>query len=258
MKIRVALCTVLTLLAVARANADLAEVRKRTQLRVLVADTPLAFFAWPPATPPGLEREILQGFARLHEVRVAFVRMESRAALLSALAGGEGDVAAGGLCALEASDVAYSAEVLPSRYVVVSRRPAQTVLTLDELRQHRLAIARGRGMAEALAAAGATGANVDESLDSAALLPALKAGRISACVLRVEEAIPAQRADPELQLGMYVGGKLSLAFALRKGDEQLRSALSEYVRNVRRSAAWNRLVVSYFGASAADILKASR
>jgi membrane-bound lytic murein transglycosylase MltF len=240
------------------AHADLADVRKRTQLRVLVAEGTPRFFSWKAGTAPGLEREILQGFARLQRVDLAIVPVASRAALLPALIKGEGDVAAGGLCTEDAADVDYSSEVLPSRYVVVSRRPGQSVLTPDELRAHKIGVPKGAAVAEALAAIGVSEGHVDASLDGAGLLAALNAGRVSACVLRVEQAIPAQREDPDLLLGMYIGGKASLAFALKKEDTQLRSALSEYVSNLRRSAAWNRLVLSYFGDAAADILRASR
>jgi membrane-bound lytic murein transglycosylase MltF len=257
MKTRVLLCAAAIALAAARADADLAEIRKRAQLRVLVADSPPQFFSSQPDGPPGLEREILHGFARLHAVDLAILRVSSRAALFAALARGEGDVAAGGLCTADSPGVEYSAEILPSRYVVVSRRPVPSVFTLAELKDQKVGIVKGASVAEALAANGVPEARL-ELFDAGGLLPALKAGKVAVGVMRVEEAIPAQRADADFQLGMYLGSRVSLAFAMRKEDAQLRSALSEYVRNIRRSAAWNRLVLAYFGDAAADIVKATR
>jgi membrane-bound lytic murein transglycosylase MltF len=240
--------------------ADLADVRKRGQLRVLVAEASPQFFGWKPGTRPGLEREILQGFCRLQRIDLAIIPLAGRGALFAALVKGDGDVAAGGLAATSALDgtVEFSAEVLPTRHVVVSRKPARTVLTLEELRALKIGTVKGTAQAEAVAGAGVPDAQIDDTLPPDALLPALKAGKVAACVVGVEQALPAQREDPDLLLGMYLGGHVSVAFGLRKEDVQLRAALNEYIGNLRRSAAWNRLVLSYFGESAADILKAAR
>jgi membrane-bound lytic murein transglycosylase MltF len=259
MKARASVGAVLLLFVAATARAELADVRKRSQLRVLVAESPRQFFGWKPGAAPGLEREVLQGFARLQRVDLAIVPMPSRAAMFGALAKGEGDLAAGALCAFAEGDVEYSAEVLPSRYVVVSRRPAPSVLTLDELRHRKLGLVKGTaGLGDTLDVIAMLEPPTQDWGDAAAVLAALKAGKVGAVVLRVEAAIPAAREDPDLLLGMYLGPRLSLAFATRKDDVQLRATLSEYIRNLRRSPAWNRLVLSYFGDAAADILKASR
>lgn len=242
----------------APARADLADVRKRGKLRVLVAEGMPELFGWKPGARPGLEREILQGFCRLQRIDLAIVPLSAQAALLPALIKGDGDLAAGGLSAGTVDGVLFSSEVLPTRHVVVTRKPGKTVLTLEELRARKVGTVKGTALAEAVAEAGVPDSQVDDSLTRDTLLSALKAGKVSACVLRVEEALPAQRQDAELQLGMYLGGRTSVAFGLRNEDTQLRGALNEYIANMRRSAAWNRLVLSYFGESAADILKAAR
>jgi membrane-bound lytic murein transglycosylase F len=249
------------LLLASHAAADIGEVRKRGQLRVLVAEGAPHLFAWKAGARPGLEREVLQGFCRLLRVDLAIVPVSGPAALLSSLLKGEGDIAASGLSTLvEMGDgIELSAEVLPTRHVVVTRKPAHSVLTLDELRAHdKVGTAKGTALADAVSAAGIPPARVDDTFPADGLLAALKAGKISACIVGLEQALPAQREDPDLLVGMYVGGKVSLAFALRKEDTQLRGALNEYLGNMRRSAAWNRLLLSYFGDAAADILKAAR
>ena len=80
----------------------------------------------------------------------------------------------------------------------------------------------------------------------------------STVVLGIENAISAQRRDPELQLGVFVGPPSSLAYGVRKEDTALLAALSEYVTNLRRTPTWNRLVVKYFGASAPEVLRKAR
>lgn len=246
---------------VSRAEADMAEVLKRGQLRVVVAEGTPQLFAWKSGARPGLEREVLNGFCRLHRVDLAIVPVSSPSAVLPALLKREGDLAAGGLSALADMEqgIELSAEVLPTRHVVVTRKPTRTVLTLDELRAvPKVGTAKGTALADAVSAAGVPDTQVDDSFAPDGLLAALKAGKVAACIVGLEEALPAQRHDPDLLVGMHVGGKVSLAFGTRKEDTQLRGALNEYIRNLRRSPAWNRLVLSYFGDAAADMLKAAR
>src|SRR5688572_18588335 len=119
-------------LASAPARADMAAIRKRGQLRVLVAGGAPQLFTWKPNLRPGLEREILEGFARLQRVDLAIVPLAGRGGLLPALLKDEGDLAGSGLSAggNVPDEIRFSAEILPSRHVVVSRKPAATVLTL--------------------------------------------------------------------------------------------------------------------------------
>jgi ABC-type amino acid transport substrate-binding protein len=113
-------------------------------------------------------------------------------------------------------------------------------------------------MAEAVARAGVPATGVDDSIRPGGLPAALAAGRVKAIVLGVENAIVAQRDDPQIEIGMFVGPPGSLAFGVRKEDGALLSALDAYIDNVRRTATWNRLVVKYFGASAPEVLRQAR
>jgi ABC-type amino acid transport substrate-binding protein len=45
---------------------------------------------------------------------------------------------------------------------------------------------------------------------------------------------------------------------VRRDDPVLLRALNEYVGNLRRSGAWQRLVVKYFGDDVIEILKSAR
>jgi membrane-bound lytic murein transglycosylase MltF len=243
-----------------RAGADMLEIRKRGQLRVLVAEGTLPqFFTWKGSARPGLEREVIQGFCRLQRLDLAIVPVSSQSLLVAGLLKRDGDLAAGGLAEgdLSHEDLELSAEVLPSRHVVVTRKPNPTVLTLEELRAQRVGTVRGSALAQAVVAAGVSAAKIDDTHVVADLMSALK-GDLGACVVGIEQALPAQREDGALEIGMYLGGRLSRGFALRKGDRELRGALNEYISNLRRSPAFNRLVLSHFGDSAADILKATR
>lgn len=254
----------------APAQADsLAAIQKRGSLRVLVVamSGPDVFFPVNPAGEPGFDREVLDGFAALHRVRLQVVPVPSWDVLIPRLQRGDGDLIAGRVTVTESRRqlINFTSGVFPTRAVVVTRKPHPVVATLGQLRTERVGTVRGTSLAEAVAAAGVPGANVDDSvgLDSGLLplvsLPAaLKEGRITAAVMGVESAIIAQQRDPQLQLGMFLGPPGTMAYGVRKQDADLLAALNEYVDNLRRTPTWNRLVVKYFGQAALDVLNTAR
>jgi ABC-type amino acid transport substrate-binding protein len=239
---------------------DLPEIRQRGTLRVLVSDGAPQFFSWQPGVPPGFDREIIEGFARLNRLDLAIVPVTSWAALGPALDANKGDLIAGGVSSTEtlARVAQFSVEVFPSRHVVVTRRPHPVVHTLAELQGERVGTVKGSSMAEVLAALELPAGQVDESIPHGGLVAALKAGTVTACVMGMETAILAQRSDPGLQIGMSLGPRRSLAFGVRKDNVKLREGLNEYLGNLRRTPTWNRLVLTYFGDGAAEILRAAR
>jgi len=237
-------------------SLDLSEIRTRGELRVLVTAGRPELFNWRPAARPGLERAILEGFASLLRVELAIVPAASRAALAPALLQGKGDLAAGGI-EVTPGRLAFSAEVLPNGYVVVTRRPNRVVSQLEEL----VAVSVGASdpaASKLLAEAGVAASLVGRSADAEAWLVSLRNDEVDAFVVPLVRAATARRHDPTLQLGMFLGPHRSIAFALRKEDVELGSKLSEYIRNLGRTSTWNRLLVTYFRESASRILQASR
>jgi ABC-type amino acid transport substrate-binding protein len=251
----------LVLLAGAGSAADLPEIRKRGSLRVLAMfdEKRPEFFSKSP-DKPGFDREVLDGFAALQKLKLEVVPVASWDALLPALQQERGDLIAGRFTATEARQqvVAFTHEVFPTRNVVLTRRPRAAVRTIEALRTERVGTIRGTSMAEAIAAAGVPAYNVDDAIPAGGFDDALRSGRIGAAVWGIESAIAAQRDDPELELGMFLGPPRSLAYALRKDRPALLGALNEYVDNLRRTPTWGRLVIKYFGESAPEILKKAR
>jgi lysine/arginine/ornithine transport system substrate-binding protein len=188
------------------------------------------------------------------------VAVDAWVALIPALLEGKGDVVAGRFTATDSRRklVAFTTEVFPTRNVVLTRKPHPPVMTVEQLRKEKVGTIKGTSMAEAIAAAGVPAANVDDGLPTGGYDDALRSGRITAGVWGVESAIAAQRQDPDLQLGAFLGPPASLAYAVRKGDTALRAALDEYIENLRRTPSWSRLVVKYFGDAAPEVLKKAR
>jgi ABC-type amino acid transport substrate-binding protein len=245
------------LLASGLVGGDLPEIQQRGVLRVLVVDGSPEFYAVRGGGLPGLDRELLDSFARLNRLEVQTVEVPSWDELLPALVEGRGDLIAGGVTVTDRRRqlVDFTAEVFPTRHVVLTRKPHRVVRSVQELRQERVGTIKGTSMAEVVASVGVPPANVDDSFPSGGLPAGLKENRFTACVDGLEEALVVQRADPDLQIGVFVGPRQSLAFGVRKDAPRLRRALDEYIANVRKTPTWGRLVVKYFGAAALEILK---
>jgi len=242
------------------AASDLGEITKRGTLRVLavLVNQQESFVSTRPGV--GLDRELLESFAALHRVTVTMVPVAGWDGLVPALLEGRGDVIAGRFTVTEArrKQIDFTVEVFPTRNVVLTRRPHRVVTTLEELRQERVGTVKGTSMADAVAAGRVPPSNVDDTIPTGTLPAALKAGRVTAIVLGVENAIADRREDPDLQLGVFLGPPGSLAWGVRKTDPRLREALDDYLSSVRRTPTWSRLVVKYFGEDAPEILKKAR
>src|SRR6185503_15405772 len=124
--------------------ADLAQVKQRGVLRVLRMDVRRDDEFFPPArdgaADPGFDREVLDGFASLQRVRIEPVTVASWDGLIPALLEGRGDVIAGRFTVTEARQrqVAFTAEVFPTRNVVLTRKPGRAVASLDDLRAEKV------------------------------------------------------------------------------------------------------------------------
>jgi ABC-type amino acid transport substrate-binding protein len=239
---------------------DLKDIQARGELRVLSVHGNPYFIAFETGAPPGFEREILDGFGRLKGLKVKLVPITTWDALIPALLGGKGDLIAGGMTVTDArkAQVNFTVEVFPTRNVVLTRKPRPAVTTLDELRQQRVGTIKGTSLAQVVTDAKVPPKNVDDAVDPAAFGEALKSGRVTALVDGVEDALLLRQKDPEIQLGLFLGAKESLAFAVRKDAPELHQALDEYLSNFRRTASWNRLLVTYFGEDAIEVLKRAR
>ncbi len=250
----------LALLAAGASAFDLPEIRTRGTLRVLavVSGEETYFVSDRPDLPPGFDVEILAGFAKLHSLKLELVPVSRWDGLIPSLRQAKGDLIAGGFTDTETrrQQIDFTAEVFPTRSVVMTRRPDAIVQSIEQLKTRKVGTIRGTFMEEELAAAGVT--NVDTSIATGELPAALKTARIEAAVDGLEAALTALAKDPDLQCGIFLGRPSSLAYGVRKDDPALLAALNAYIANVRRTSTWSRLVVKYFGPSSLEILNKAR
>jgi ABC-type amino acid transport substrate-binding protein len=255
-----ALCSVAVALGASASAQDLPELKQRGTLRVIVDSSNLKERFNLGSGEPGLEKEMLLNFAKLNGLKLETVVVEKIEDRLSSLNAGKGDVVAGTVVTdSRRRQVAFTSEVLPSRHVVVTRKPTPAVTTLAALRSQRVGATKGSSWAEAALAAGVPAASLDDSYRTPEeMLAGLKSGRVSSAVMTAVWAILERKRDPQLELGLFIGETSTVGFAVRKASPQLLAALDDYVANLRKTATWSRLVVKYFGENALEILKKSR
>ncbi len=229
-------------------------------LRVVVPENRAeAFVSTQPGQDPGFDQEIIKGFTDLHRMRLEFVDIASWDGLVPALLEGRADLVAGGFSDTPERRklIDFTAEVFPSRDVVVTLKPHPPVTTLAGLQAEKIVTHRGTSGAEALTAAGIPPSKVLYLTDGN-VADQLRSGRATAGVLGLEVAILARRKDPNLELGLFLGKPGRLAYGVRKTEPTLKRDLDEYLANLRRTPTWSRLVVKYFGEQALEILKTAR
>lgn len=250
------------LLAAGASATDLKELKATGSLRVLAVmnEREPEFLGLKGGIATGFDLEILEAFAKSQRLDLKLVPVGAWEALVPALLEQKGDLIAGRFTATagRAKRVAFTEEVFPTRTVIVTRRPRPPVQSVEALAEEKVGTIRGTSMVESLAAAGFPMAKLDQSLVSGGLSDALRGSKVTAAIWSVEGAMLARRMDPELELGAFVGLSESLAYAVRMEDTELKRALNEHLRTIRRTGDWNRLVVKHFGESAPAILRKAR
>ena len=217
-------------------------------------------FSVDPGDRPGFERELIEGFAKVQGLEVTAVPVKTHADRIPALVAGKGDVIVAIFDLEERRKlVDFTAEVMPTHNVAVTTRPRPPVPNLDELRKLKVGVIQGTQPAQATVAAGGVPPSSIQAFDTIArLLDALKNGSIGAAVLPISELALAGKRVAGLEAGTTVGAPGTSAWAVRKEDGALRTALSDYLANTRRSGSWNRLVLKYFGEETLRVLGRGR
>ena len=235
---------------------DLAALKARGVIKVLVAaDEVPETFSFRPGETPGLERELIEGFSRLHKLEMKPVPVKDFSDIIPALLRGEGEV----ILAINDTEsrrkqIAFTREVLPSRHVVVTRKPDGAITALEALRAVRVGVSFGTTWAEAATAAGVPASKLQDLPDVRSILEALRTRKITAAVMTLADLTLALRTDPDLQAGMFLGPAGSAAWGVRKTDPELLRALDAHLDSSRQTGSWSRLVVKYYGADALKVL----
>jgi ABC-type amino acid transport substrate-binding protein len=228
------------------------------RLRVLVAaDEMPEMFSFAKTGPPGFERELLEGFCRLHGLSLDVVPVPDFEQIIPMLLRGEGDMITGIVdTAARRQRVAFTGEVFPVRHLAVTRRPVPAASSLDDLRARRVGVIPGTSWEQAAADAGVPRAKRVPFRDSAALLAGLRAGQVDAVVMALLDFALAQKRDPELVAGAFVGSASAAAMAVRPEDGRLLESLDGYLQGMRQ--ARHALMFKYLSEDALSLIALAR
>jgi ABC-type amino acid transport substrate-binding protein len=239
----------------AAAGGDLPQIKARGTLRALTTNEDYPdWFSLKGGADPGFERELLEGFAQLHKLKLEVVFVRTFDGAIPALRAGKGDLVPGIIDTPERrKQIAFTEEVLPSRHLAVSLKSQGAPRTLEELRTRKVAVVTGTTWADM--AREYVPASQIVTFDRAEdIWAALRSGTANATVVVLSEYLSARRTVTELEPGVFLGGKVSAAWGVRTEDTQLKKELDSYLALKRQSMGFARLVVKYFGPDAMAIL----
>jgi lysine/arginine/ornithine transport system substrate-binding protein len=247
----------LLVLAAGLASAgDLPEIKANGTLNVIgVRDEEPAMFSFTGGSNPGFEREMIEGFAKLHGLKVQAHAVKNADERFPALLKGQGDVVIG-VIETEARRkiVDFTVEVLPARHVIVNYKPNKPIGNATDFVAEHVGVLKGSSWAKVAFEAGVAPEKAESFEDRDSLLQALRDGKISATVMSISDFTLAAKRFSGLQGGAFLGEAGRAGWAVRKEDAQLKAALNEYLENLRKGPSWSRLVVKYFGEQALSVL----
>jgi ABC-type amino acid transport substrate-binding protein len=228
------------------------------RLRVLVpSDEMPEMFSFDAKGQPGFERELIEGFCRIHGLSLDVVPVKDFDQIIPMLLRGEGDVITGIVDTAERRQkVAFTSEMFPVRHMAITRRPTPPARRIEDLRALRVGTIPGTTWEQAVIEAGVPKGKRATFGDADLLLAALRGGQVDAIVMTVFDFALARKHDPELVAGCFVGPAAAAALALRPADGRLLEALNGYLQGLRQ--ARHTLLFKYLSEDALTLIAQAR
>jgi ABC-type amino acid transport substrate-binding protein len=246
--------------AVQVAVAGSALAAEEARLRVLVAaDEDQEMFSFQPGTPPGLEREMIEGFVRAHGLRLEVIPVTRFDQIIPNLNARLGDVILGIVdTEKRRAEVSFTDEVLPTRHVVVGVSNRPQVRSLEQLRIQKVGVVTGSSWADAAVTAGIPATRIMAFPETPAMMTALLAGQVQVAVMGISSFALGRKKNPELRADLFLGAPGRHAWAVRKGDVALRDQLNQHIALLKGSGAWGQLLARYLSPDALALFTSAR
>jgi len=233
---------------------DLTDVRKHRVLRVLTRNNAVSYFLLR-GEAAGFDHDLMKRFADGLDVRLQMVVPPSHADLVPWLLQGKGDVIAASYTVTpeRGKQVAFSTPYLEIQELLVQRASEPPLKSLADLRGRRILVRPGSSYQATLERLRANGAGFTLELarsdeETEQLIARVAAGEVDLTVAdsHIYQAERVWRTDVVAAFPLEPGEKKQLAFAVRRGDRELKAALDRFVRQSYKGLEYNLSWRRYF------------
>ena len=216
------------------------------RLRMLTVNAPTTYYLWR-GELLGYEFELLDSFARFHDLELTVRVAASSAELFDWLAAGRGDVIAAGLTPTPERIDRGLRFTRPYRHIRETFVTAgEPIVDLDDLAGRRLAVNPATSHAATLDGLGVAVDVAFTTTSTAGILDAVAAGAVDATLADSHLAELAATFNPELSLGLALSPARGLAWAVDRESHELHRRLDDFIEARYRGYEFNVLHNKYF------------
>ena len=227
------------------ATGDLADIRQRAELRILVPPSDEGFLPRD-GSPYASERALAAAFARELNVTPRFIPIRGFENLLPALLAGQGDLVARNLTVTPARRrlVAFNAPVALAREQLVTRKSDAGLASPSDLSGRRLAIQRISSFWDTARELESRIPDlsieiIPDELDMEAILYGVESGRFDVAIADSNFLTAATAWHPKLRVAFDLSGDKMIAWAMRPESEALRRAADRFLVRALRADGGN-------------------
>jgi membrane-bound lytic murein transglycosylase F len=225
----------------------------------VVRPGPGSWFTGPEGTPSGFEFDLIDRFAREHNLALRAVTAESAVALMASVSAGETQLGAGGLYKPLAAhadgtpqddNVLWTRGIMDVEPVVIYNVDGFKPRTWSDLSGTDVVYVDGTGMSQSLAALRLAHPDIHwkaidvPSTDS--LIAQVDDGTVNYAVVMSSDAALSRNIYLDFDVAFTAGATRQMAWALPAGQVQLRADLDAYLERLRRDGTLARLRDRYY------------
>ena len=228
--------------------------KEKLALRVITRNSPETYFMWR-GELVGFEYELMQEFAKRHQLRLEVIVAQSYQEMVQLLEDGKGDVIA---AALSKTDSRAQQLTMSNKYNVVaeklvSHKDSKAIKQLSDLSGRRITIRKSSAFwknAQQLAQQyGVVVVAADESLPTELLIAQVAKQEIDLTIADSNLFDIEQKFRPEIISPLTLQEGIEYGYAVREANPQLLTALNAFVKKEYRQLFFNIVKNKYFSNS---------
>lgn len=230
------------------------QIVARGELRFVTRNAPTTFFLGP-QSPQGIEYELARGFAEHLGVDFRIELVDRFDEVLPAIVGGGADIAAAGIVAnsQRRNVVEFGPSYERTEAQLIYRRGAPRPTSIADLLGHRIEVLAGSAHVRKLEIARRDYPSLtwteraDVTTDE--LIRRVSSGEIDYTIVSSNAFAIMRNYHPEARAAFSLGPSQPVAWALPKGERQLREAVASYFAKIEATGKLQRILDRYYVAA---------